>query len=496
MVNPEQVNPVKDARFELWETFGLGLAYTSVRLNPAPSEIDRTEAEIAGNFSRNIRLETPIVSSPMDTVTESRMAIAMAKAGGLGVIHHGRDMDPEAQRAEVRKVKLHLNGLIESPITFTDDRTLESVLNEADDKGWHFRTFLVEDSDKKFVGIITNSHFKYANDKQMTVGQIMKPAEKVTSAPEGTTIEQAYEKLKEMDGGMLPLLTEENQIAGLYLLSDVARILNDDAAHHSVDAAGRLLTAASVSTKGTDAMDRLSVMEKYLDVVVVDTSKGNLKWARKTVKDIKENYPEIDVVAGNVSDGESTKLLVKAGADGIRVGQGPGAACETIDVTGVGVPQVTAVYNCAKAIRGEGVPVCADGGITKLRDFSTAVAAGADTIMLGSKLAATAESPSEIKIINGQQYKPYRGMGSEGAMKDSAGARDRYDGSTLAEGVEGYVPYVGSVSEVVNLYASALKNSMSTTGSATLQEHQEKTTFILEAPGAGQEGSPHDMLIQ
>ncbi len=487
------MNEQKEAFFDHFQYWGL--AYSNVRIEPSPSEVDQREVDISSQFSRNVRLEVPIVSAAMDTVTESEMAISMAKLGGLGVIHAG--LDPEAQKKEVRRVKLHLNGLIETPVSFSSDRTLESILNECDDRMLDFRTFPIVDSDNKFVGLLTQNDFDMS-DRRTLSGIAMTPSSEVISAGPSTDIKQAFDVMKTEKKKTLPLLNNDGSLAGLYIFSDVERIVKESHGLYTLDGTGRLIAAAALPTDD-EGLERIELMQPYLDVAVFDTSKGNQKYARWAVKEVKNMFPDLEVVAGNVSDGESAKLLYEAGADGIKIGQGPGAACKTMKVTNVGLPQVSAIYECARALRGSGVPVCADGGIRQPGDVSTAIAVGADTVMIGSKLAATKESPKDIVIIGGQQFKPYRGMGSLEAMKETAGARKRYQQDEnrvmVAEGESGYMPYIGPAEQFIGEYATSLANSFATAGSANVEDHQNNTRIRRVDSEAEREGQPHDMKI-
>lgn len=489
-------HPGKEAFFARMSEEGLALTFDDVRLRTGPSEIPASEVSTITQFSKNIELKIPIVSAAMDTVTESEMAIALAKLGGLGVIHAG--LSPEAQRTEVRRVKLDLNGLIERPISVHEDQTLEEVLAMCEERRFDFRTFPVINSEGKFVGLLTQNDFDFCNDKSQLVSSAMTPSVEITTAPGQVSVEEAHDQMRNSKKKTLPLLNPDGSVAGMYVFSDVNRIVGGNSEQYSLDDNGRLLVAAAIPT-GPDAVERVGQMVDYLDVAVIDTAQGDSKFAIKTLTDLKSEFADLDVVIGNISEGISAKELANNGADGIKVGQGPGSICTTRTETGIGCPQVTAVYECVRAVAGRDVPICADGGIKDPGDLSIAIAAGAHSVMMGSVLAGTEETPGEIIVRpDSSRVKLYRGMGSPSALKESAAARMRYSDNgaeALAEGVESYVPYRGSVVDVIAHYVAALRKSMTYAGSKDITDHREKTNFWRITSSGLRESHPHDVTV-
>lgn len=494
MVNQEQVNPEKEAFFDVLRSQRLALTFDDVRLEAGPSEVSAADINLGSYFSRNVELKTPIVSAAMDTVTESKMAIAMAKLGGLGVIHAGLDI--EHQKAEVRRVKFALNEFIDTPVTFAPGITLEKVLETIEKHKLPFHTFPIVNEEKKLLGLLTQGSFRFSDSVQDSVEDVMTPISDIVSAPNGTSLQDAFQIMKAHKKTMLPLVNDDETLAGLYLFSDVKEKLEEDRSEFNLDKNGRLRTAAAIPTDEM-GIERVREMYKYLDVAVIDTAQGDSKFAITALENLKSEFPDLDVVVGNISNPESARLLVAAGADGIKVGQGPGSICTTRVETGIGTPQVTAVYECARAIRGSGVPICADGGIVNRGDIPVAIAAGGDSVMMGGRLAGTKESPGEIiQKPNGAQVKVYRGMGSPSALKESAAARERYGSDDpLAEGVETEVPFRGSVVDVVKKDEKALRKGMSYTGAATVKDHQQDTNFHRITNAGLRESHPHDVEI-
>lgn len=491
----------KDTFFAGKAEQGLSLTYQDVRIatgygNPEYIDVDPHEVNLKSRFSKNVELISPMVSAAMDTVTTSDMAIAMAKLGGIGTIHAGLDI-PE-QRDEVRRVKLHLNGLIERPVTVRSDESVEGVLNMLADRHFDFKTLPVVDGNERFVGLLSQRRFDFCDDRSQPVSAVMTPAGLIHSAPEGTNYERAYELMQEHDKKTLPLLDEDGKIAGLYLLSDVLRLVRENPDRYNLDQNGRLRVAAAVPTD-KHAVERVGYMRPYLDVAVVDSAQGDSRYAFQTLKDLKENFPDLDVVVGNISQAGSAKKLAEAGADGIKVGQGPGSICTTRIETGIGKPQVTAVYECAQAVKDFDVPICADGGITEPGDISIAIAAGATAVMMGRALAGTDEAPGEVIMLeNGKRVMVYRGMGSPGALKESAASRSRYaagGGEALPEGVESYVDYQGSLNSVMRHYILALRKSMSYAGAPTIDHHIDHTRLDWITNAGYRESQPHDVMV-
>lgn len=490
----------KQEFFEAMDAQGIALTYDDVRLRTAPSEVAPNEVDLTSRFSTNVELKVPMVSAAMDTVTESSMAIAMAKLGGLGIVHAG--LSVEEQRTKVRRVKLHLNGLIEKPVTARNNQTLAEVLEDCERRRFDFRTFPVVDENDRMIGILTQSDFDFSEDLHAdTAGKVMKPLHEVITAQAGLELPGAYEVMKGTKKKMLPLLDSDGKIAGMYILSDVLRIARDNPRQYNLDENGQLRVGAAVPTDPDEAVERINAMDGYIDVAVIDTAQGDSKYARATLKRLKEEFTDIDIVIGNISEGVSARMLAELGADGIKVGQGPGSICTTRIETGIGCPQVTAVYECVRAIREAGlvVPVCADGGINNAGDIPIAIAAGAHSVMMGSKLAGTKEAPGETELIDGQLVKLYRGMGSPSALRDSAASRKRYSisgaGKPLAEGVESYIPFKGSVVEPMDHYIKGLRKSMSYVGATNIEAHRLNTGLRRITNAGVRESHPHDVRV-
>lgn len=466
----------------------IALTYDDVRLRTARSDYSASEVKTDSRFSRNVPLKVPIVSSPMDTVTTSDMAIVMAKHGGLGVIHAG--LSVEEQCSEVKRVKLHLNGLIKDPVVISDTQTISSVLRMRDQEKLEFKTFPVINSQNKLVGLLTRNDLKHCKSVSDMVSAAMTPLSQIMSAKPHIDINRAYALMSESKKNTLPLLNDDGTVAGLYIWSDVKRILDGNSGLYNVDANGRLLVAAAVPTNDS-ALERIAAMVDHLDAVVLDTADGDSKFAFKYTKKIKESFPQLDLIVGNITERESARELAFAGADGLRIGQGPSAICTTRTEIGIGCPQVTAIHEAvegveeaAKVDKKYRIPVCADGGINNRGDISIAIAARANSVMIGTRLAGTDESPGEIiELPNGRKVKKHRGMGSMGAFRDSAAARERYGGMVdddelpLAEGIETEVPYQGSAAAVLKNYTKALRKSMSYVGSKDIEAHRRDTRF-------------------
>lgn len=488
----------KKSFFKAMSSQGLALTFDDVRLDTAVSDASTQELSICSNFSKNIPLRVPIISSAMDTVTTAEMAIAMAKLGGLGVIHAG--LSPEQQKQEVRKVKLELNGLIEKPITVNQNDSLLEILQMCTDRDFDFRSFPVVDDENNFIGLITQNDFDFTKDHKTKAMHVMTPKSKVTTSKAGITPEEAFETMRSCKKKTLPLLDRNNKIQGLYVLSDVLRLVKGNPDKYNLNDNGQLIAAAAVPTDD-GALERIELMKNYLDVVVIDSAQGDSKYAFETLKKIKKSYPNIDVVVGNISSANSALRLAKAGADGIKVGQGPGSICTTRVETGIGCPQITAVYECAEAVKEYNVPIIADGGISNPGDISLAIAAGASSVMMGSGLAGSKESPGKVIITDdNKMVKLYRGMGSKSAMQESEASRKRYgadltSGKPLSEGVESYVPYKGSVLDLMDHYIKALKKSMSYVGSKDIKSHQNNTRFIRITNAGFKESNPHDVAV-
>ncbi len=479
--------------FELAARDGLALTFDDVRLETGYSEVLPDQVNVESRFSRNVPLKVPIVSAAMDTVTEYQLAIAMAKAGGLGVIH--RSFSPEQQAKQVARVKHHMNGFIEKPVSVFEDQTIESILQGRAEKGFTFHSFPVHDREKRFVGILTENDFDFCNNAQLTAREVM--TREVISAPAGTCMDDAYNLMVKYKKKAIPLVDAEGRVAGLYIFRDIKRIRSGMFAMHNLDAKGQLRVGAAIGV-GDDAFERLELLvNEHVDVVVVDTAHGDTKSVLETLRAIRKKYT-VDVVVGNISHHASAMHLLDAGADGIKIGQGPGSICTTRIIAGIGCPQVTAVYRCAVVGQECGVPVCADGGITSSGDIVIALAAGAASVMLGNLLAGIEESPGELVFLQGRQWKKYRGMGSIGAMQESRGARQRYSQGErvlIPEGVEGMVPFKGPLDAVMAQYVGGVRSGMGYIGAKTIAELQAKAEFFRTTAAGRRESHPHDIVI-
>jgi IMP dehydrogenase len=467
----------------------VGLTFDDVLLVPAASEVLPKDVDVSTNLTRNIRLNIPLMSAAMDTVTEARLAIALAREGGIGVIH--RNMSIERQALEVDKVKRSEHGVISDPIFLSPDSPISEALLLME----RYRISGVPITENgKLVGILTNRDLRFEKDFSKPIAEVM-TKENLVTAPVGTTLEQAKEILRRHKVEKLPIVDENFNLRGLITIKDIEKARQYP--FSAKDGRGRLLVAAAVGT-GFDSLERVDALVRAkVDVIVVDTAHGHSRLVVETVKKIKTRYPEVDVVAGNVATAEGARDLIAAGADAVKVGIGPGSICTTRVVAGAGVPQITAIYDCAREAVKAGVPVIADGGIKYSGDITKAIAAGADVVMVGSLFAGTEESPGDIEIYQGRSYKVYRGMGSLGAMRE--GCRDRYfqEGQEkfVPEGVEGRVPYKGPLAETVYQLIGGLRAGMGYCGARNIQELKTKTTFMRITPAGLRESHPHDVVI-
>jgi IMP dehydrogenase len=468
-----------------WE----GLTFDDVLLVPAHSQVLPRDVDISTRLSRNIKLHLPLLSAGMDTVTEARMAIAMAREGGIGVIH--RNMTIEKQAEEVDKVKRSEHGVITNPFRLTPDHTL----NDAAALMERYRISGVPVTvGEKLVGIITNRDLRFEEDYTRPIGEAM-THEKLVTAPVGTTLKEAQEILRRHKIEKLPIVDDYFNLKGLITIKDIEKTIQYPRA--SKDVNGRLLAAAAVGV-GRDAVTRAeALVEAGVDLIVVDSAHGHSQSVLDTVKEIKTLNPDVELMGGNVATAEGARDLIKAGADAVKVGVGPGSICTTRVIAGIGVPQITAVYEAARASHELGVPVTADGGIKFSGDITKALAAGASNVMVGSLLAGTEESPGEFEIFQGRSYKVYRGMGSLGAMKE--GSRDRYfqeyEQKLVPEGIEGRVPFRGTVGDMVFQMAGGLRAGMGYCGVATIEDLQHKTQFIRISGAGLKESHPHGVQI-
>ncbi|HLD12339.1 MAG TPA: IMP dehydrogenase [Candidatus Nanoarchaeia archaeon] len=475
---------------------GLALTYDDVRLKTGYARVMPDDVDVSSSFSRNVSLKVPLVSAPMDRVTESRLAIALAMVGGLGIIHRG--LSPEDQAAEVRRVKHHLHGRIDEPVTVKASDNVENVLALRAAKGYSFETFPVVAHDGCLVGIVSGNDFDFCDDPDRRVVHIMSK-DVLTAAPD-TSLGEAYKIMLRSRKKVLPLVEKSGRLRGMYVWSDVKRIVTGSSADFNVDTEGRLLVGAAVGVR-EDAERRLELLVREgVDVLVIDSAHADSKPVVETLRWLKRRA-DCDVVVGNVSEGSSAARLVRAGADGIKVGQGPGSICTTRVIAGIGCPQVMAVYQCAVAVK-NAVPLCADGGITQTGDIPIALGVGAASVMMGMVFAGTDESPGGVVYDDlGRLRKEYRGMGSLGAMEDSATARARYGqvrtgkGQLIPEGVEGTTEYRGKLADVVYQYVGGLRRGMGYVGAANVSELQRKADFHRISSAGQVESHPHGVQI-
>ncbi|MDD5092737.1 MAG: IMP dehydrogenase, partial [Candidatus Wallbacteria bacterium] len=424
----------------------LSLTFDDVLLVPQESNVLPKDVDLSSRITRNIPVNSPFVSAAMDTVTESSMAIAMALSGGMGIIH--KNLDPPTQAGEVLKVKQYLNGLIQNPVTFFEDQTLDDVFREIRDKAFGFSGFPILDRENHLCGILTGHDLKFLSDQRSNPISGMMARNLVTAPPE-TDIKTAYEILKREKIGKLPLVDKDGKLHGLYSFTDVKNIIEKRTSIVLRDHLHRLRVGAAVSPFDWDRV--VLLREAGVDCVVVDTAHGHSSRVVDFVRELKKKQPDVEVIAGNIATSEAAEALAQAGADAVKVGVGPGSICTTRVVTGVGVPQLTAIHRTVSAAAKHGIPVIADGGVKYSGDAAKALACGASCVMMGKALAGTDESPGEKIIYNGRKFVLYRGMGSLGAMMAGSGSRERYfQGETPAdklvpEGIEGMTPYVGSV---------------------------------------------------
>lgn len=475
------------------EKFGReALTFDDVLLTPARSEVLPRDVDVRSRFTRHIALNVPLVSAGMDTVTEARMAIAMAREGGIGVIH--KNMSIERQASEVDKVKRSEHGVIIDPFFLGPDNLVSEALQMMS----HYRISGVPivDAGGFLVGILTNRDLRFEENLDRPIHEVMTRDHLVTAA-EGTTLEEAKSILARHRIEKLPLVDGQGRLRGLITIKDIEKARKFPQA--AKDGSGRLLVAAAVGVGG-DCLERVeALVAARVDVIVVDTAHGHSAGVLATVRRIKEAFPSVDVVGGNVATGEGTRALIEAGADAIKVGVGPGSICTTRVVAGIGVPQITAVFDAYLAAKPAGVPIIADGGVRWSGDVVKAIAAGASSVMLGSLFAGTEESPGEMEIYKGRSFKVYRGMGSLGAMREGSG--DRYFQDDLdvekmvPEGIEGRVPYRGSIADTVYQLIGGLRAGMGYTGSRTLEDLREGGRFVRISNAGLAESHPHDVQI-
>lgn len=469
------------------------LTYDDVLLVPAFSEVLPREVRLESKFSRNIELKVPVVSSAMDTVTEAGMAIAMAQEGGMGVLH--KNLTAERQAMEVRKVKRAESGMILDPVTLTTGATIGEAKRLMSE--YRIGGIPVVDSEKRLIGIITNRDLRFEHDDLKGVSEVM-TSEGLVTAADNTTMEQAEVILQRSKIEKLPVVRADGTLLGLITYRDINKKRTKP--FSNIDTFGRLRVAAAVGVT-PDVLDRVAeLVAANVDAIVVDTAHGHTRGVVDTLQAIKKAFPHLDVVVGNIATAEAATYLVKAGADAVKVGIGPGSICTTRIIAGVGVPQLSAVMAVAQALKGSGVPVIADGGIRYTGDIVKAIAAGADSVMLGSMFAGTEEAPGDTIILDGRRYKSYRGMGSLEAMQ--AGSKDRYfqdvedDVKKLVpEGIVGRVPYKGNVGEVMYQFVGGLRAGMGYCGAKDIEALQRDAKFVRITAAGVAESHPHDVTI-
>ncbi|GKW50812.1 inosine-5'-monophosphate dehydrogenase [Halomonas sp. NCCP-2165] len=471
------------------------LTFDDVLLVPGYSEVLPKDVSLKSRLTRHIELNIPLVSSAMDTVTEARLAIAMAQEGGIGIIH--KNLTISGQAAEVRKVKKHESVIVKDPVTVSPKAKLEDLLAMADEYG--YSGFPVVEGEA-LVGIVTGRDMRFQPDHSDTVAGIMTPKEKLVTVPVGTPLEEIKAKLQESRIEKILIVDDQFHLQGLVTVRDIEKARTYPMA--AKDSDGRLLVGAAVGT-GPETPDRVAALvEAGVDVIVVDTAHGHSKGVIDRVAWVKANFPQVQVIGGNIATAEAAKALAEAGADGVKVGIGPGSICTTRIVAGVGVPQISAVANVSAALEPYDIPLIADGGVRFSGDLAKAVAAGASCVMIGGLLAGTEEAPGEVELYQGRTYKAYRGMGSMGAMAQSQGSADRYfqdkDAGAeklVPEGIEGRVPYKGVMSAIVHQLMGGLRASMGYTGCTSIQEMRTKPEFV-QITGAGfAESHVHDVQI-
>ncbi len=472
--------------------YGEGLTYDDVLLVPAYSDVLPREVVLNTKFTRNIEINIPIISAAMDTVTDAKMAIAMAQEGGIGVIH--KNMTIEQQSIEVQKVKRAENGMIINPITIREDEYVADALRLM--KDFSIGGIPVVRDNNKLVGIVTNRDLRFEKNTRKLISEVMTSKDLITTT-EFIGFEKAADILQEFKIEKLPVVNDNYCLVGLITYKDIIKIRARP--HASKDERGRLRVAAAVGVT-SDTIDRVAALvDKGVDAIVIDTAHGHSKGVIEKVKEVKAKYSDIDVVVGNVATPEAALALVKAGADSVKVGIGPGSICTTRIVAGVGYPQLSAIMNVSKALEGTGVPVIADGGIRYSGDIVKAIVAGGATVMLGSLFAGVDEAPGETIIFEGRKFKSYRGMGSVEAMKD--GSKDRYFqdaeddiAKLVPEGIVGRVPYKGTLSEVVHQLIGGLRAGMGYCGAGNIEKLMD-AKFVKISPASMAESHPHDITI-
>jgi IMP dehydrogenase len=476
---------------------GKALTFDDVLLVPAYSQVLPRDTDLSTLLSRNIRLNLPLVSAAMDTVTEARLAIAIAQEGGVGIVH--KNLSPRQQAAEVARVKRYESGVLRDPITITADLTVRQVMALSRQHG--FSGFPVLEG-KTVVGIVTNRDLRFETRLDVPVREVMTPRERLIWVQEGASIEEGKALMHRHRLERVLVVNDDFELRGLMTVKDITK--QTDFPNAARDARGQLRVGAAVGV-GEGTEERVELLVRAgVDAIVVDTAHGHSQGVIERVRWVKRNFPQVDVIGGNIATGAAATALVEAGADSVKVGIGPGSICTTRIVAGVGVPQVTAIDNVATALRGSGVPLIADGGIRYSGDIAKAIAAGASTVMMGGMFAGTEEAPGEVILYQGRSYKSYRGMGSIGAMK--AGSADRYfqeadetanpnADKLVPEGIEGRVPYKGSMVAIVYQMAGGLRASMGYCGCASIEHMHGKAEFVEITSAGIRESHVHDVQI-
>ncbi len=470
------------------------LTFDDVLLVPAHSQILPRDVSLATQLTRNISLNLPLLSAAMDTVTEGRLAIALAQEGGIGIIH--KNLSPKQQAAEVAKVKRFESGILRDPITVAPSMTVRDVIEIT--RQYRISGLPVIDKAGKVVGIVTNRDLRFETNLDQPVKAIMTPRKRLVTVKEGASVEDAQELIRKHRLERVLVVDDDFRMRGLITVKDILKSTEHPLANK--DASGRLRAGAAVGV-GAGTEERVEALaEAGIDVIVVDTAHGHSQGVLDRVNWVKKNFPQVEVIGGNIATADAARALVDCGADAVKVGIGPGSICTTRIVAGVGVPQITAIQNVSEALKGTGVPMIADGGIRYSGDIAKAIAAGANTVMLGGLFAGTEEAPGEVELFQGRSYKSYRGMGSLGAMQ--AGSSDRYFQEATAnvdkfvpEGIEGRVPYKGSVLAVIHQLTGGLRSSMGYLGCATIDAMHDRATFVEITSAGVRESHVHDVQI-
>ncbi len=470
-----------------------GLTFDDVLLVPLRSDVLPSETDTSTQFTRGIRLQIPLCSAAMDTVTEASLAIAIAQQGGIGVVHKNLSIAHQAE--EVDKVKRSESGMIVDPVTISQDRPVRDALNVME--RYHISGVPVVDEDGHLVGIITNRDLRFESRFELPVSEVM-TKQPLVAVPVGTTLDQAKQVLQKHRIEKLLVIDEDKHLKGLITVKDIQKAIKYPTA--AKDDLGRLRVAAAIGATGDFNERAAELVNARVDCLVVDTAHGHSSRVVEAVRQVKRSHPDVQLIAGNVGTGEGARELIDAGVDAVKVGIGPGSICTTRVVTGAGVPQISAIQSCAEVAHRAGVPIISDGGVKFSGDVAKAIAAGADIVMIGSLFAGTEEAPGEVILYQGRSFKMYRGMGSIGAMRE--GSRDRYaqeqteiESKLVPEGIEGRVPYRGTLAEMVTQLVGGLRSGMGYTGCRNIKEFQENTRFLRITAAGLRESHVHDVVI-